>query len=125
MRLWLIISLLLCTAGAFAGSLKDPYPGSGGLILGTPSDQDVQSGRSVYTPGKLASLKVGVTTKQEVVALLGEPANWSTEPDGTSELGYDFVSTHEAFGLRKVLRASFTFDKNLVLFKIDAPDASE
>jgi len=125
MRLWLILALFLCTAGVLAGSLKDPYPGDGGLILGTPSDKDIQSGRSVYTPGKLAPLKVGITTKQEVVDLLGEPANWSSDADGTSELGYDFVSTHEMFGLRKVLRASLTFDKNLVLSKIDAPDGSE
>jgi len=125
MRLWLMILLLLCAAGASAGSLKDPYPGSGGLMLGTPSDKDVQSGRSVYTPEKLAPLKVAITTKQDVVELLGEPANWSSETDGTSELGYNFVSTHEMFGMRKVLRATFTFDKNLILSKIDAPESDE
>ena len=124
MRLWLMM-LLLCTAGATAGSHQDPYAGSGGLFLGTPSDTDVQSGRSVFTPEKLALLKVGVTTKQEVVNSLGEPANWSSKPDGTSELGYNFVSTNEMFGMRKVLRASFTFDKDLVLSKIDAPESDE
>lgn len=125
MRLRLMILLFLCTAtGAFAGSLKDPYPGSGGLFLGTPSDEDVQSGRSVYTPDKLAPLTVGVATKQEVVDLLGKPANWSSEPDGSSELGYNFVSTHEMFGMREVLRASFTFDKHLILSRINAPEAN-
>ena len=124
MRLRLTTLLFLCTAGAFAGSLKDPTPGSGGLFLGTPSDGDVQSGRSVYTPDKLAPLTVEITTKQQVVDLLGKPANWSSEPDGSSELGYNFVSTHEMFGMREVLRASFTFDKHLVLSKINAPEAN-
>lgn len=124
MRLWLMM-LLLCTAGASAASYQDPYAGSGGLFMGTPSDTDIQSGRSVYIPEKLASLKVGVTTKQEVVDALGEPANWSSKPDGTSTLGYDFVSANEMFGMRKVLRASFAFDRDLVLSEIDAPESDE
>lgn len=125
MHFWLTILLLFCAADVSADSLKDPYPGTGGLFLGTPGDEDIQSGRSVYTSDRFAPLAVGVTSKQEVVDLLGKPANWSSNPDGTSELGYNFVSSQEMFGMREVLRASFTFDKDLILTRVDAPQAGE
>ena len=125
MRSWTLIALLLCSSVAAAGEGKDPYPGSGGMFLGTPSHEDVQSGRAVYTPERIASLKVGVTTKHQVVELLGKPANWSSETDGTSQLGYDFVAAEGMFGMRQVVRLSLSFNEHMVLTEIEAPESRQ
>lgn len=117
----LAIALLLTGCASNPSPSTDPYPGSGGLFLGTPSQADVQSGRSVFTPGKIDFAKVGVTSKQDVVKTLGPPAWWQTKKDGTSTMGYDFVEVSGFMGMRKVVRASFTFSANLVLAAIDKP----
>ena len=121
MRFWSITVVLLCSAVAIAGESKDPYPGSGGLYMGAPSHEDVQSGRSVYSEEKISSLKVGVTTKQQAVDIFGEPANWSHEPDGTSMMEYAFVEAEGMLGLRRIVRLQLSFDKHLLLSKIQAP----
>src|SRR6266700_1074238 len=93
---------------------SDPYPGSGGLFLGTPDRKEVDSGRINFTPERFASFKVGSTTKAQVTALLGKPAGWLTNPDGTSQLEYDYVEAGGVSDLRKIVYAFFTFDGNRV-----------
>ncbi len=91
MKKLLIASITTALLAGCAGTGgKDPYPGSGGLFLGTPSAADIKSGRSVYDAGKFTPFKVGVTTKQDVVDRLGKPAWWDSKGDSSS-LGYDYV----------------------------------
>lgn len=113
-----IISLVSC-----AGSSKprDPYPGSGGVILGTPSEKDIKSGKALFTADKCSAFKVGETTKVEVVEKLGRPAGWSTERDGTSILEYDYIEATSAFGMQRVIATSFGFDRSMMLYKIKCP----
>lgn len=115
------MALLLTGCASNQSGLTDPYPGSGGLLFGTPSPTDVQSGRSVFTPGKLDFAKIGVTTKHDVVKVLGKPAWWQTDKSGTSVMGYDFVEPSAFMGMRRVVRASFKFDTKLMLTGIDRP----
>lgn len=102
--------------------LKDPYPGAGGLFLGTPSSEDIQSGRAVFDLAKFSSFKVGVTTKHDVVRRLGKPAWWDTASNGTSSMGYDYVRKESFLGMSKVERARFTFNSDLILSKADYPN---
>jgi hypothetical protein len=125
-RMALALSVVLAGCSSFPSRAVDPYPGSGGLIMGTPSNADVDSGRAVFTEGKLDFAIVGKTTKSEVVTHLGRPAWWRTEKDGSSMMGYDFVEeTPIIWGFRRVVRASFTFDKAMVLTRVDPPLVNE
>ncbi|SRR6266704_2721460 len=101
---------------------SDPYPGDGGLFLGTPDRKDIDSGRINFTSEKFASLKIGSTTKAQVAALLGKPAGWLTKPDGTSQLEYDYVEPGGASDLRKIIYVFFTFDGKRVLTRLSYPD---
>jgi hypothetical protein len=104
-----------------AGTL-DPYPGSGGLFLGTPDRKDVDSGRINFTSERFASFQIGSTTKAQVTALLGKPAGWLTDTNGASELEYDYVEPGGASDLRKIMRAFFTFESNTVLTRLTYPN---
>lgn len=99
----------------------DPYPGSGGLFLGTPDRKDVDSGRINFTPERFASFKVGSTTKAQVAALLGKPAGWLTETNGTSQVEYDYVEPGGVSELRKIIYVFFTFDDKRVLTRLTYP----
>ena len=101
---------------------SDPYPGSGGLFLGTPDRKDVDSGRINFTPERFVSFKIGSTTKAQVTALLGKPAGWLTETNGTSQLEYDYVEPGGASDLRKIIYVFFTFDDKRVLTRLTYPD---
>ena len=101
---------------------SDPYPGDGGLFLGTPDRKEVDSGRINFTPERFASFKVGSTTKAQVVALLGKPAGWLTKGDGTSQFEYDYVEPGGVSDLRKIMYAFFAFDSNKVLTRVVYPD---
>lgn len=117
----LLILLWVFAATSVAGTLPDPYSGSGGAFLGTPSEQDIQSGRAIFGPEKCSSFTVGKTTKLEIIEKLGRPAGWSTERDGTSLLEYDYVEPAEMFGMQRVIATFFNFDRSLMLFKIKCP----
>ena len=99
----------------------DPYPGSGGVFLGTPSQKDIDSGKIDFTTERFASFKIGVTTKTEVVNALGEPAGWRTKPNGTSQLEYDYVDAPSALGMRQVIYTFFTFDSAKLLSRVTYP----
>jgi hypothetical protein len=116
-----VVMLFLVGCGSSSVQGGDPYPGSGGLYLGTPSKADIESGRAVFDPAKFSSFQVGTTTKREVVAALGEPANWKSNPDGTSELGYNYVAP-EPSAFRRIKEARFTFNRNYVLSGVELPD---
>lgn len=118
MLLAVVITSALAVGCASLGA--DPYPGSGGLYFGTPSKADVESGRAVLGEAKYSSFQIGTTTKRQVVEKLGEPANWTTNPDGTSQLGYSYVQ-RERVMFRQVKEARFTFDRNLVLTEMRLP----
>lgn len=121
-RVFLVAIATAILAGCASNpGLSDPFPGSGGGYFGAPSHKDVQSGRSVLTPGKLDFAKVGITTKQDVVKALGQPAWWKTNKDETSAMGYDFVEPTSFMGMQKVVRASFKFDASLVLTELERP----
>jgi outer membrane protein assembly factor BamE (lipoprotein component of BamABCDE complex) len=107
---------------ALPSDASDPYPGDGGLFQGTPDRKDVDSGRINFAPEKFASLKIGSTTKVQVAALLGKPAGWLTETNGTSQLEYDYVEPGGASDLRKVIYVYFTFDAKRVLTRLEYPD---
>jgi hypothetical protein len=100
---------------------SDPYTGSGGLFLGTPCQSDVDSGRIDFSVERFASFRIGSTTKAQVIAALGKPAGWLTQPDGTLMLEYDYVGPKELLGMRRVLHPSFTFNKENVLTRMDYP----
>ena len=116
-------AMLLLSFSCFAADQKDPYPGSGGLFLGTPSQEDIASGRAVYKPERFATFVLGATTKSQVVEALGVPAGWSREPNMTSMLEYDYVDAEGMMGMRRVRAIFLHFDKKMVLTKIDLPDA--
>lgn len=119
--------LVLACAGLLLGACAglpgadNPYPGSGGLYMGTPSKTDIESGRAVFNAVKFASFKPGVTTKKQVAAALGRPSNWRTLADGSSEMGYDYVDSRPSF-FRQVKEARFVFDPALVLKEMRLPD---
>jgi hypothetical protein len=116
------ILVAICLVACSSPSTRaDPYPGSGGLFLGTPRAEDVRSGRSVFDVARFASFKVGTTSKQDVVKVLGPPAWWKSNPDSTSAMGYDFVRKESFLGMQKIERATFTFDSNLLLSKAEYP----
>jgi hypothetical protein len=115
------ISIFALVSCAGSSNPRDPYPGSGGAFLGTPSDKDIKSGRALFTAEKCSAFKVGETTKAEVVEKLGGPAGWSTERDGTSILEYNYVEATGAFGMRRVTATFFSFDRSMMLFKIKCP----
>jgi len=101
---------------------SDPYSGSGGIFLGTPDRKDVDSGQINFTPDRFATFKIGSTTKAQVVALLGKPAGWLTDTNGTSQLEYDYVEPGGVSDLRRIMYAFVTFDGNRVLTRITYPD---
>jgi hypothetical protein len=113
-------ALLICMCGC-ASDPSNPYSGSGGLFLGTPSKSAIESGKIDFSPSRFASFKVGVTTKKETVALLGKPAGWLTRADGTSQLEYDFVAPEIAPGMRRVMAVFLTFDANRLLTRLTYP----
>src|SRR5579872_3197785 len=89
LSIWLAcMTILVCASRpSLAQSARpsaDPYPGSGGRFFGTPGWP------ASYKPEKFSSFRVGVTTKAQVVATLGKPEGWVTNPDGTSQLGYAY-----------------------------------
>lgn len=115
--------VFLCSAlvGCATSPVADPYPGTGGLFLGTPSAADIRSGRAIYDPAKFADFSVGRTTKQQVARSLGQPAWWQSKPDGTSSMGYDYVRRESFMGMQKIERAVFTFNSQMFLEKADYP----
>jgi hypothetical protein len=115
----LLFSLSLAT---LAAGQTDPYPGSGGLFLGTPTQEEIASGKIDFDKSKFAALKIGTTTKNEVVAALGKPAGWLANEDHTSQLEYDYVGPNNAAGMRRIAHVFFTFDKKMVLTRIDYPE---
>jgi hypothetical protein len=48
---------------------------------------------------------------RQVVDALGAPANWTTKPDGTSQLGYNYVQKEPGM-FRRIKEARFAFDQN-------------
>lgn len=126
-----LLAIALCSCATATPSTPlpspDPYPGSGGLFLGTPSRSEVESGKANFSKKKLASFKIGATTKSEVAKALGAPAGWSTEVDGKSQLEYDYVSPVDPmtakFGMpmRRVMHTFFSFDTSRVLTRITYP----
>lgn len=119
------IAVALCallTACAVAPRQSpDPYPGSGGLFLGTPSQAEIDSGRINFTPKRFSAFRVGATTKAEVVKKLGKPAGWMTKSDGTSELEYDYMGESLLPGMRRVIYTFFTFDSDRILSEMQYP----
>ena len=91
-------------------------------LLGTPDRKDVDSGRINFTPERFVSFKIGSATKAQVTALLGKPAGWLTETNGTSQLEYDYVEPGGASDLRKIIYVFFTFDDKRVLTRLTYPD---
>lgn len=118
---WILILLGALSASSFATTPIDPYPGSGGYFMGTPSEADIQSGRAIFTDEKCSGFSIGLTAKADVVAKLGPPAGWSSERDGTSLLEYDFVEASGMMGMRRVIAATFNFDHGMKLYKIACP----
>ncbi len=110
----LLVLLTGCSVPTAAPVRNDPYPGNGGVYLATPTEADIMSGHAVYDPPLFESLRVGVTTKWEVVNLLGKPAWWQTKPDGTSILGYDYVGKRQT-SIQQIKRATLSFGPDLVL----------
>jgi hypothetical protein len=103
-------------------SNPDPYPGSGGTFLGTPDRSLIDSGRIDFTAERFASFKIGSTTKAQVATLLGKPAGWLTDPQGSSQLEYDYVEPGGVSDMRKIMYSIFTFNSNMVLSRITYPD---
>ncbi len=123
MRMTTLALLCILMTACAAGANPAAYDGSGGLLLGTPSDDDVKSGRANYDPSKFASFKVGASTKAQVITALGAPAYWHRKDDGTSELMYQYVEP--GFMFQKVVYVFFKFDASKVLTEIDDPDAKK
>jgi hypothetical protein len=125
----MLLAVALCVPSTAQSSSPspDPYPGSGGLFLGTPSQSKIDSGKFNFSKSRFASFKIGVTTKSEVVKALGAPAGWTTDADGKSQLEYDYVSPVDPmtakFGMpmRRVMYTFFSFDASRVLTRITYP----
>ena len=101
--------------------VQDPYAGSGGLFLGTPSREDIESGRIDFTAERFAAFKTRTTTKAELAGALGRPAGWMTNPDGSSQLEYDYIETTRFMGMRQVMHTFFIFDPKGILVRVRYP----
>ena len=123
----LSIGVCGCALASPQSSVPDPYPGSGGLFLGTPNQAEINSGKINFSKDRFASFKIGATTKADVVKALGAPAGWSTDANGKSQLEYDYVSPVDPmtakFGMpmRRVMHTFFSFDTSKVLTRITYP----
>lgn len=119
------LSVLLCRSVVAwpqePQKVVDPFPGSGGLFLGTPSAERIASGSIDFTTKRFDSFKVGTTTKAEVVKILGKPAGWMSDPDGKSQLEYDYIEAPGSLGMRRVMYTFFTFNSAMVLTRISYP----
>lgn len=122
MRFIITALLFALSLATLAAGQTDPYPDSGGMFLGTPTQEEITSGKINFDKNKFAALKIGTTTKSEVVAVLGKPAGWQTNEDHTSQMEYDYVGPKNGAGMRRIANVFFTFDKNMVLTKIDYPE---
>lgn len=112
---------VLCGCGGASSQLSDPYPGSGGRFLGTPSQAAIDSGKINFTTARFSSFKIGVTTKAEVVDALGKPAGWHTKPDGSSMLEYDYIGASEPPGMRRIMYTMFFFNPDKILVRYTYP----
>lgn len=120
-----ILLIILCGCESELNQRSDPYPGSGGLSMGAPSQKDIDSGKIDFDPERFASFKIGVTTKSEVVRALGKPVAWRTSDNGTSQLEYTYIDPPGPLGMRRVMTTLFTFDAAKVLTRMWYPDYEE
>jgi hypothetical protein len=81
-----VVAVLLLAAGlsACSGRLY------GGKPFFSPDDAYVCGGEREYDVSRFAGFRLGVTTKTEVTAQLGEPLWWTSSATGASLLGYDY-----------------------------------
>ncbi len=106
----------LANAGAVPG---DPYSGTGGVLMGTPSAMLV-----TYDPRTFARFREGATTKAEIVKALGRPEAWTTEPNGVTHITYSYskpTPTAASVSMEQRVMVSFTFNSKRVLTAINLP----
>jgi hypothetical protein len=126
MRTPLLLILCLAISSCVSGPsgaptstpVGDPYPGSGGKFLGTPSFP------SKFDTSKFSAFQVGTTTKAQVATTLGKPDGWVTRNDATSQFEYAYAGeTSRLAGqtMTKIVYVLFTFDANKTLVKLEYP----
>ena len=94
----------------------EPYPGSGGAMMGRPVELV-----SDYDAKRFAQFKIGRTKKAEVANALGGPDQWETSPNGTSALSYSFIGPPVVAGLRERVLVVFRFDPAKTLTAVELP----
>ena len=112
----LILAMVVMLASGCATSTPDnPYPGRGGSQLRYPTRDEVADARLTFDPAKLATLRVGASTRRDVETLFGKPTWWETNAAGYSQIGYDFHGRGATVNLPGLSPATFVFDANNVL----------
>lgn len=96
----------------------DPYATSGGAIGGRPPEMLAN-----YNPEQFAALQVGVTTRDEVLRVLGRPEWWAVDESGAT-FGYSYnrpLGAPLSGMLIEQVRVSFRFDSGRVLREVLLP----
>jgi hypothetical protein len=100
---------------------SDPYAGNGGALFAQPSEMLTE-----YDPALFASLRPGVTGRDEVLKVLGKPEWWDTGDDGASVFGYSYSRSFGAgapLGMTERVQVSVRFDAHKVVTQVELPAA--
>ncbi len=119
-RAFLMASLAAIVASC--ASPDNPYPGSGGSLFRDPTKSEVDDPQLVFNPDKLATLRIGASTKREIVALFGRPTWWETNENGFSRLEFDFHGKGGTVNTPYLVPETFIFDATNVLVDADYVD---
>jgi hypothetical protein len=102
-----------------SSSPDDPYIGSG-MTMPVMSPQTLKT----YDPHLFDALRVGSTTKSEVINALGKPGAWNSDKDGNSLLVYMYNLNspgEAASGVIESVGVRLRFDARKVLTQIELP----
>jgi hypothetical protein len=106
-------------ASCAVSTADDPYPGRGGELFREPTVRDIANSRLQFDADKLATLRIGTSTKREIVTMFGEPTWWDTGDSGYSRIDYDFHLKGGSVNTPDLVPATFVFDSNNVLVDAD------
>lgn len=119
--IWLSVAIIvaLVTGGCAIPTADNPYPGDGGSPFREPTAGDIADPNQVFDAAKLSRFRLGVNTKREVAAALGEPTWWTTYDNGNSRLVYDFLLRGSTVREPNIAPAEFVFDSKNVLVDLN------
>jgi hypothetical protein len=98
---------------------SDPYAGNGGALFAQPAEM-----LAAYDPAFFASLRPGVTSRDDVLELLGKPEWWDSGDDGASVFGYSYSRPYGAgapLAMEERVQVNVHFDASKVVTRVELP----